>query len=718
MAPFPLFEATLDHFTGAQPLDVAAGDVNGDGLVDLVVPSALPGHGAFTVFLGRGNGDFDDGISTPIGNRVTGPASVALADLDADGDVDLVLANVLDSTLGVFENDGAGRFTEFSETATEAGPVCVRLADFTGDGAVDLVVACRRSGAVLVERGFGDGTFGAPSRLALPCGTEASPVSIAVFDFDGDSLLDLAIADETASQVVVALGTGVEPFFRFTSGSCSPVGARPSAIAMADVDRDGFIDVVTANPDDDSVSVMLAIPGSGGAFAAATRFPTGPRPGSQPAGIVLADVNGDGRVDVVTTNRGNHTLSVLAGDGAGAFAAPEIHTVGEAPVAAAAVDVDRDGRLDVIVANSQSNAISVLLARERRLVSASPVKLGLDPVAAATGDLDDDGALDVVTANAGDATLTLLRGDGAAGFARATSLSLPPGSSASDVVLDDFDVDGHLDIAVAEQLTSTIYVFLGDGALGFRPPVATAMGEYPVALASADFDGDGIPDLAVASQGVFTIVWLGDGTGRFVDPCGGCQYWNDLEPQVIRPGDFDGDGRLDLAVFGIEPDGGKLSILVGDGAGRFVDARDAHVPLIHLRGAAVADLDGDGDLDAVACGINDANTEDGFACVFQNDGSGRFEQSYVHVGSRPESLVLTDFDADGRLDLAVALSLTANVSVFAGDGRGGFPGAIQAFGASVDPVRVLAADLDGSTTPEILVVNRRTRCLSVLRNRS
>ena len=596
--------------------------------------------------------------------------------------------------------------------------MAVRLADFTGDGVIDLVVACRRGGAVLFERGFGDGTFGAPFPIALPCATEASPVSIAVGDLDGDSLLDLAIADETASQVVVALGTGVEPFFRFTAGSCSPVGARPSAIAIADVDRDGWLDVVTANPDDDSVSVMLALPGSGGAFSPATRFSTGPRPGSQPAGIVLADVDGDGYTDVVTTDRGSHTLSVLAGDGSGGFAAPSMRTVGEAPVAATAVDVDRDGHLDVIVVNSQSNAISVLLARERKLVAASPLKLGVDPVAAAMGDLDGDGAIDLVTANAGDETLTLLRGDGAAGFARAGTLSLPPGSSASDVVLADFDVDGHLDIAVAEPFTNRVFVFLGDGALGFRPPVSTAMGEYPVALASADFDGDGIPDLAVASQGVFTIVWLGDGRGRFVDPCGGCQYWNDLEPQVIRPGDFDGDGRLDLAVFGIEPDGGKLSILVGDGAGRFVEARDSHVPLIHLRGADVADLDGDGDLDAVACGINDANTEDGFACVFLNDGSGRFAQSYVHVGSRPESLVLADFDADGRLDLAVALSLTANVSVFAGDGRGGFPGSLGVFGASVEPVRVLAADFDGSTTPEILVVNRRTRCLSVLRNRS
>ncbi len=287
--------------SGLFNFSVAVADFNGDGKIDLVVTNAYGclnnkcPHGSVDVRLGNGDETFQSSAAYDSGGA--GARSVAVADVNGDGKPDLVVANADDSTVSVLLSKGDGTFSgAVVYNPGGLGPVSVAIADVNGDGKLDLVVAnscassgCLQSGGVGVLLGNGDGTF----LPAVVYGSGASqPISLAVADVNGDGKADIVVANYYPSDTIgVLLGNGDGTFQSavvYDSG-----GQQPFSVAVADVNLDGKPDLLVANF---GTNVAVLLGNGDGTFQSALSFQPG---GVYPESIVAADLNGDGKPDLL-----------------------------------------------------------------------------------------------------------------------------------------------------------------------------------------------------------------------------------------------------------------------------------------------------------------------------------------------------------------------------------------------------------------------------------
>jgi hypothetical protein len=355
------FGPVSNYSAGAssRPFGVALGDVNGDGRPDIV--SAIFFSATAGVLLGQAGG-FLPVTTYPVnaGNAY----AVAVSDLNGDNRLDIVTANYGGDNVSVLSGQTGG-FAPFTMYSTGAGslPVSVALGDVNGDGRVDIVTANNNTdpsnnttSTVGVILGLAAGGF-APSSNYFT-GTSSRPQGVALGDVNRDGRLDIITANLSTSNVGVLLGVagGFAPVSNYFIGT----NTSPVSVALGDLNNDGRLDIVTANGSGDNVGVLLG--SNGGGFATASVYPSGT--GSRPYGIALGDVNGDGRLDIVTGNAGTNTVGVLLGVAGGGFAtASTAYSVGagSTPQGVALGDVNSDGRLDIVSANYGSSTIGVFL---------------------------------------------------------------------------------------------------------------------------------------------------------------------------------------------------------------------------------------------------------------------------------------------------------------------------------------------------------------------
>jgi hypothetical protein len=335
-----LLGTTTTFAVGQDPVSIATGDFNGDGVLDLVV--ANQASNTVSVLLGNGSGGFGPAVDYAVGSA---PSSVAAVDLNGDGRLDLVVANTDSNSVSVLLGNGSGGFAAATNFATGSQPVSVAFGDLNGDGKLDLVVADRASNDISVLLGDGSGGFAAAASVA----TGSHPVSVALGDFNGDGRLDIAEANEFSNDVRVMLGDGIGGF---GAANIVSVGAFPNSLVVGDLNGDGKLDLVTANGND--ASVLLG-DGHGG-FAAANTFIAG----AGPTGVAIGDFNGDGRPDLAITDGGSSSVSVLLGDGNGGFAAVANLATGAEPLAVAIGDFNGDGAPDLAIADFGSGNVSIL----------------------------------------------------------------------------------------------------------------------------------------------------------------------------------------------------------------------------------------------------------------------------------------------------------------------------------------------------------------------
>jgi hypothetical protein len=244
--------------------------------------------------------------------------------------------------------------------------------------------------------------------------------------------------------------------------------------------------------------VLLGI--GAGVFGSQTAYATGTNPSS----VAIVDVNGDGKLDVVVTNQGSNSVSVLAGNGAGGLGTKADITagVGSGPTWVAIADVNGDGKSDLVVTNSVANNVSVLLGNGAGAFAAatgSPFATGTYPACVAVGDVNGDGKSDLVVANANAGTVSVLLGNGDGTFQAQSTLAT--GTTPVSVAIRDVNGDGMPDLVVANLGSATVSVFLGNGAGGFGAKTDFATGSQPYSVAVADLNGDGRQDLVAASRG-------------------------------------------------------------------------------------------------------------------------------------------------------------------------------------------------------------------------
>jgi len=330
----------------AAPQSVALADLDGDGVLDMVV--ANKNFPDVSVLLNRGDGTFDAQRRFAVGS---GGWGVALSDLDNDGDIDMAVTNRNNADVSVLLNNGDGTFDAQQRFPVGNGPEGIVLGDLDGDGDPDMVVANSNNSDVSVLLNNGDGTFDAQQRFPV----DRFPRIVTLGDLDGDGDNDMAVACQGDNTVSVLLNNGDGTFDaqrRFATGDLA------RGVALADLDGDGDADMAVANNSDD-VSVLLNR--GDGTFDAQQRFGAG----SLPFSVALADLDGDGDADMAVANLGRFVgsgdVSVLLNRGDGTFDAQQRFDAGDRPFSVALADLDGDGDADLAVTNEGSDDISVLL---------------------------------------------------------------------------------------------------------------------------------------------------------------------------------------------------------------------------------------------------------------------------------------------------------------------------------------------------------------------
>jgi len=301
----------------------------------------------------------------------------------------------------------------------------------------------------------------------------------------------------------------------------------------------------------------------------------------------------------------------------------------------------------------------------------SPFAVGNRPTDIVVGDFNGDGKLDFAVTNVGSNTVSVLLGDGRGGFTDAPGSPIPVGSSPFHIAVGDFNRDGNLDLAVTNASSNSVSVLLGNGRGGFTaaPGSPFVVDFGPEGIAVGDFNGDGKSDLAILTYqgGNHVSVLLGDGSGGFINAPGAPANVG-IGDVSLAVGDFNGDGKLDLAITNIATPFPSLtvtsyvSVLLGNGTGGFTAAPGSPFNVGNQpAGIAVGDFNGDRKLDLAV-----ANTRGNNVSVLLGDGSGGFRNapgSPISVGNLPIHIVVGDFNGDGKLDFAVTNSLDNTVSV-------------------------------------------------------
>ncbi len=693
------FEPAVAYPCGDLPEWLVIADFDADGVLDLA--TANRNSGDVTVLRGQGSGGRGDGTFGPPASYPVGPAPkhLAVADLDADGILDLVVAcrgsADFSESVGLLRGHGLGgrgdgTFAPVEHLAADFLASWVAVSDLDADGILDLVVSDFEYARLHVYRGQGadgrgDGTFRTPAaRVALP----GFPRGVAVGDLDADAIPDLAIAldADDEMQILVGQGSGGIGSAAFLPHTRLEVGGQyPFEIALVDLDRDHVRDVVTANANTHDLSVFRGLGDGGhgnGFFAPAQRFALTQEPSSGgPEGLAAADFNGDGLLDLAANDTSANSLFVLPGQGSGARPTGVLRALPGSPLPGApsaglVADLDLDGRPDVALLRDGQHLHVLLGAGPDDAWSGAlgaPLDLALPGRASAlaVADFAFDGIPDLVVALPDTGQVALLRGQGANGRP-APGFSLagtsPAGAGVAALAVGDFDGDRIPDLATADAAAGTVSVLLGlgsnaRGSGGFAAPVAHAVGGAPRALLAADVDADAILDLLVLDEDGDQLVVLRGG-GEDGRPDGSFsvaqRYPVGDGPVALALGDFDHDHIADLAVANALS--GDLSLLRGGGAdGRADGTFDATLSVPACPGPTAVragDLDGDAILDlALACAGTVATLR-GQGAGGRGDGTFAAPVS-VAVGGPPAELLLTDQEPNGVLD-ALALCRETN----------------------------------------------------------
>ena len=712
----PALESQPPALLGQSPAAVAPGDYDRDGTLDVVVVSA-----AGPVLLLRGDGT--GGLAAPVQvGTVLDPRDVVAGDFNRDGKLDLAVASAGSDSVAFFSGNGSGGFALEAPVSIGVDATRLALADVDRDGWTDVVVVSQSGGKVILLRGTAAFAF---ERFS-PDFDVAGPRAVAIGDFDRNGWLDLAVArssgagDDTVQVFEGQANATPPPFVSFVAGASVAVGGDPQDVAVGDLDRDGTLDLVTADRGAGTASVLIG-DGSGGFTVTETTAV-----GGQPERASLVDFNGDGRLDLVVRDANPAAPLVTVVPGKVAPLLDDTSLVSLAlPASSVGVDLAlgdlwQDGRTDVVVP-LQGTTQSVLVARNtsgplcgRTSFAGAPQAFaaGDGPVAAAAGDFDEDGVEDLVVAAQNGASIELLRGSGGR---YETILSLPmPTAPPRGVAVADFDLDGHLDVVAALGTPSIgrIQVFLGDGGGGLTPTSPLTTGENASAVVAGDFNADGAADMGVTSQSAHQVqVFLGNGEGAFFAPTT-IPLGAGAAPRALAAGDLDGNGTLDLVVAhsGLS----SVSVLLGDGDG-MIFTPAAGSPLTVGSGpwsVAVGDFDGNGVPDLVTAD-NSAST----VSVLLGSGGGAFGAADSFTVDGPPIAVGTlDVTGDGHLDV-VAVTGADTLNLLPGDGAGGFATPATLFPVRTRPSAVVPVDADADGRLDLVVPCRDADSLVVLLSR-
>ena len=553
--PLGAFSGRNDHPVGLTPSGIAVGDATADGRPDIVTADA--GSNTLTILVDGtwGSPDVDTTIVVPTG---TGPHAVAIGDWNQDGVPDLVSANTSVDSISVIKGKPAGGFLPRVDTVSLSQPVAIAVGDLDADGRPDLAVACM--GSIVGIYHNASGSF--PSFTSAFSQVNAN--SIAIADVDGDAIPDLVVGHYVGSSVTFVPGTGGGAFG--TPYSVSAGGAVLGGLAVADLDGDGRRDVVVPSQTQPLVSVLLN--------NGADRFTPHAdlAAGSFPQRVASADLNGDGHPDLAVTNTNSASISTYLNTGNGQFAAKVDVPVCPKPADLVAADLDGDSKTDLVLDTFaativDTNRVCVLLNHGSGNFSRADYDLtvGHGRTGLGVADLTHDGKLDILDSHDESHIAQILVGNGLGTFTTGGTINVTANPEAIDLV--DMDLNGWNDVLIGNTVTfsnGALSVILSDGAGGWLPSADQEAG-FPAAFAHGDFNHDGWPDVVTADGSGATIrTFRSTGNGVLVP--GPVLQSSGSQVSAVALADVNGDGDLDV----IAGRGPELGLYYGLGDGKFM----------------------------------------------------------------------------------------------------------------------------------------------------
>ncbi|MFD7525004.1 FG-GAP-like repeat-containing protein [Paenibacillus chitinolyticus] len=344
----PVFENAVAYEVGGWAYDVTTGDVNGDGLDDLV--SLNFQNNQVAVLLGRGDGTFETARSFNVGNN---PRGAAIADLDGDHYADLAVADMNGNTVSILKGNGDGTFqTAVTVPCGGAGPLGIVAADLNGDGAPDLALANNVSHTVSVLLNTGNGMSFVPG-ISVPVGM--NPRSLAAWDMDGDGSQDLAVANSGSDTVSILKNDGTGAQFSRVDYAA---GRSPERMKAADLNGDGRRDMVFAANGDHGVTVMLDV--GGGVFGPSVLYPAG----NYPLDVALGDFDGDGKTDILSQTQ-TANFALIRGNGDGTFQPSVGYAYPRNTPYLETGEFNGDGRSDIVFAGNGYSSTTVMVLNSK-----------------------------------------------------------------------------------------------------------------------------------------------------------------------------------------------------------------------------------------------------------------------------------------------------------------------------------------------------------------
>lgn len=708
-AAVPTLRSMSTFPSGGEAQYTAVADVNQDGKQDVIVSNF---NGTITVLFGNGDGTF--GAPHTIASFPAGGYPIASADFNRDGKPDLAVLDPTKEMVSIYLGNGDGTFAAPKTALIGNSPAFMSVGDVNGDGSPDLIfnashtIGGTRTVGFTVMLSAGNGYLHAPLFVAAKNG--AAGWVLAVGDVNNDGHLDVVTTDGLQdAEVFLGNGNGT-----FREQSAFYMAQAPSQILLADLFGDGNLDLAIGSF---GVENAFGVPNSQGSVEVMQGTGTGKfelspvllTAGYFPAWMAAADMNGDGRVDLVVGNSTSNSISVLINNGGGMFSSSAdnyatpmlLDGIGQGPMSIG--DFNGDKKPDVAVATSVG--VDVLLNMGGGVLKApASVEVAGDSGQMVAADFSGKGHLDLAVQNNGyngnAGAVNLLQGDGQGNFASnplyyilplsespygtlaagsfngngktgvaayvydgqiqpdynlglglftpAPLVNLAQQDRPQYMCAGDFNGDGYSDFAVLSYDQVDIYLNRHDGT--YSGPVSYAVGSNPVFMMARDVNSDGKIDLITANNSSDSVsVLLGKGNGTFWPAK---EYPAGYKPDVVTSGDFNRDGKIDLAV----GDSNKVSILLGKGDGTFAapTSFSAPGPVTYV---AVADLRGTGveDLLTTTTAESPASSAPERIYLLSGNGNGTFNapQAYI-VGSNPYWIVPGDFNEDGAVDVAVS----------------------------------------------------------------
>lgn len=711
--------------------DIEVGDLNRDGKPDILAEA----NGGFVFRNTHATGAIsaaslmpDDTLSV---NSFINPR---LEDFDGDGLLDVLSVNGLLHK----NNSTTSEISHHPAVTVGLGANTLDMSDFNNDGKMDATITTDLSGAgdlIILENrsitsssNFTTGTYGIFSANIIFNKPTANG-GVVSEDFDGDGFADIATTNPGSDNISLFRNLGVLKIStaQFATRVDITVGDNPGRIYKGDFDSDGKIDLLFYHNAGTTATLLTILHNTStvGNISFNRIDLTNP---SATTVATISDLDGDGRPEIITTSEAGNRFSIfknIHSTGAltaASFAAPFNITV-TAPRGIATADLNLDGKPEIIL----TRAANVLVVYENLITAVAPPTItSFTPTAAPVGttititgtNFDPTPANNVVYFGATRATVSA---------STATELTVTVPVAATYAPISELNTTTALQAYAMTSFTPTFLPNKGSiTSSDFEPKVDFTTGSNPLNVSIGDLDGDGKSDLAVANTASNTISVLRNtstGTAN-ISYAAKVDFTADNDPESVSIGDFDGDGKADLAVANYI--GFSVSVFrntsTGVGNINYAPKIDFATGFTH-RASAIADFDGDGKTDIVTPNDNAHSIS-----VLRNTSTGPGNINYAAkvdfstgAGSGPYSISVGDVDGDQKMDVIAPNFNTSTVSVLrntsAGEGDISFAAKVD-FTTGANPISVAVGDLDGDGKPDLAIVNKNSNTISVFRNTS